>query len=82
MTLAVGEKKAVRSWVEPARAGGRYSVRYSSSAPEIATVDSLGTVTAMAAGGAKVTIVAHADGGDGLDATTLQLVTAVTVVRP
>ncbi len=44
MTVRVGEARSLRVNVQPARVRGPYVVRYTTSAPSVATVDSTGAI--------------------------------------
>ncbi len=75
-------QRLLRTDVLSARADVRYSVRFTTSAPNVVVVDSSGVMSAVAAGSAVVTVVAHSDGGAGLKAVTLSNATEVTVTKP
>lgn len=80
--MRIGEQRLYSAIVQPARSTVRYTTRYSSSSPQVATVDSSGAVNALAAGRAVVTVVVQSDGGAGLAATTLSGRMTLTVINP
>lgn len=82
LTMRIGEQRLYSAIVQPARNTVRYTTRYSSSAPQVATVDSSGAVNALAAGRAVVTVVVQSNGGAGLAATTLSGSMTLTVIKP
>jgi Bacterial Ig-like domain (group 2) len=82
LTMAVGTQRLFSALVTPARSDVRYSMRFTTSAPHVATVDSSGAVSAVAEGRAVVTVVVRSDGGAGLGATTLSGTMQLTVTRP
>lgn len=81
LTMVVGTQRQFSAVAVPAHKDVRFSLRFTSSAPHVATVDSSGAVSAVAAGRALVTVVAQSAGGAGL-ATTLAGTMQLTVIRP
>jgi hypothetical protein len=82
LALATGAKARVVASVQQPTGAAAARLIYGTTEPTIATVDSLGTVTGVAAGSAVITVTATSAANTSFAAATLTQAVAVTVAPP
>jgi hypothetical protein len=82
LALATGAKARVVASVQQPTGAARARLIYGTTEPTIATVDSLGTVTGIAAGTAVITVTATSDSSAAFAAATLSQSVVVAVSPP